>query len=75
MRGLDQHSCCMAPDRFEHNIRVVKKRLISESKDAKASVGEAGVSQAVAGILETMDPAVEFDDQLELGAEEINDGA
>jgi len=64
---------CMTPDRVQKIIRISQEAFVSGSQHSEPGFHELQVPLSVFDFPQSVDAAVELDDELELGAQEVGD--
>jgi hypothetical protein len=73
MRGVAPHGHCAKACRTHQGVRITQEGFVAGSKDGEARLGQLAVPQCVFDLPESVDPAVEFDHEHELGTQEVGD--
>ena len=75
MRGLFPQRLCVGSDRIEKHVGVRQESLIAGTDHRKASPFQLLITQRVFGFTESMNAAVQLDDQPQFQTDEVADRA
>ena len=73
MRGRFPHLCRAKADRVQQDIGIVQKCFVREANDSETGLSETTVAQRVLSLAQSVNPAVEFENQLKVETEEVGD--
>ena len=73
MRGMAPHGQCAKAYRTQQVVWVTQEGFVAEPEDGEARFGQLPVPQGVFDLPELMNTAIQFDNELELGTQEVSD--
>ena len=73
MRGMAPHGPCMKAYRTQQVVRITQEGFVVGSENGEARIRQFPVTQGVFDLPKSMDTTVQFDHELELGAQEVSD--
>ena len=71
MRGRFPHLCRAKADRVQQDIGIVQKCFIRQANNGETGLGQTMVAQRVLSLAQSVNPAVQFENQPEFRAKKV----